>query len=46
MEQVLHLTVKYIVSGPLKYFNAVILVKKKKKKKKKKTKMKKSSLKE
>ena len=46
MEQVLHLTLKYIVSGPLKYFNAVILVKKKKKKKKKKTKMKKSSLKE
>ena len=45
MEQVLHLTLKYIVSGPLKYFNAVILVKKKKKKKKK-TKMKKSSLKE
>ena len=44
MEQVLHLTLKYIVSGPLKYFNAVILVKKKKKKKK--TKMKKSSLKE
>ena len=44
MEQVLHLTVKYIVSGPLKYFNAVILVKKKKKKKKRK--MKKSSLKE
>ena len=44
MEQVLHLTLRYIVSGPLKYFNAVILVKKKKKKKK--TKMKKSSLKE
>ena len=44
MEQVLHLTLKYIVFGPLKYFNAVILVKKKKKKKK--TKMKKSSLKE
>ena len=44
MEQVLHLTVMYIVSGPLKYFNAVILVKKKKKKKK--TKMKKNSLKE
>ena len=28
MEQVLHLTLKYIVFGPLKYFNAVMKMKK------------------